>query len=120
MLLIFVMIGCSSRADSGGSLLILTRNFAAQSIKVNNVAIIPSDKEYHAELGYGPVRIEMTVDAALPPAVIEVFRENKNYRSRMIITRVENGYRVEYYETDSDMVEFHVVKPGEKIRLSWQ
>lgn len=99
--------------------MILTRNFTAHAIKVNNTVIVPHGNEYRAELGYGPVRIELIVDASLPPAVTEVFRENKNYRSRMIITKTESAFRVEYYETDSDLVEFHVVKPGEKIRLSW-
>lgn len=112
------LVCCSSSGDEGGTLSIQTPNFRAETVKVDNVVIKRRGKEYNADLKPGTITIEIHESGSPSPAVIQVFRGKENFRSRMIIMKMENSYRVEYYETDANLVEFHVIRAGEKIRLS--
>ncbi|HNX57578.1 MAG TPA: hypothetical protein PKK43_00660 [Spirochaetota bacterium] len=107
---------CSS--NDGGTLSIQTPNFRAETIKVNNAVIERRGTEYTAALKPGMITIEISESGSTSPAVIQVSRDKSNFRSRMIIMKMENSYRVEYYEDESNLVEFHVIRAGEKIRLS--
>ncbi len=116
VLILSSFVCCSS--NGGGTLSIQTPNFKAGTIKVNNAVIERRGKEYTAALEPGMITIEISESGSVSPAVIQVSREKNNSRSRMIIMKMENSYRVEYYEDESNLVEFHVIRAGEKIRLS--